>query len=389
MRETRSLLQTDFYKLSMQQAVLHNFPSATVKYKFICRNAGTKLGFLAEKIRLHISDWSELQLTPIEYDYLSSLNIFSKTYLDYLHFIQLDPDTEVSINDINGDLSLQIEGPWHKVILYEVPLLAVVNQLFYEEHPFGGDTSYMAALAAGQRNLERKIALLKESGLPLIDFGTRRRFSEDWHEEVVAKLSEEGLLRGTSNVELAMHYDIKPIGTMAHEWISAGQAFFHPLDSQKKMLSIWTKEFNGNLGIALSDTLGTSKFVKDFRGELSKVYDGVRHDSGEPDIWTQAMLDMYDRQGIYPASKTIVFSDSLTVEKAIELDQKYKGVFRTSFGIGTSLTNDMGVTPLNIVIKLVEVNGRPVAKLSDTPSKAICDDKVYLSYLQNAIKEER
>jgi len=246
-------------------------------------------------------------------------------------------------------------------------------------------------MAQGFVVLSEKIQLIEESDYDfiLVDFGTRRRFSKKWHNSVVDLLDEripESFI-GTSNVYLAREYDLKPIGTMAHEFISAGQSFVHPLDSQSYMLHKWADEYKGSLGIALSDTLGRLKFFEDFNPYFAKLYDGVRHDSGDPFSFGDEVIKMYESYKIDPLTKSIVFSDGLDIRKAIELLDYFVGRIKVSFGIGTNLTNDVGIKPPNIVIKMVECNGRPIAKLSDVRGKVICEDLKYLDYLKEYIPE--
>ncbi len=190
---------------------------------------------------------------------------------------------------------------------------------------------------------------------------------------------------GTSNVYFAKKYNLKPIGTMAHEWIMAGQGQedVSLRNSQKAMLQAWCNEYRGDLGIALSDTLGVDAFLEDFDLYFAKLYDGIRHDSGDPDVWARKVICHYSKLGVEPKTKTLVFSDGLTFETAAKIYNKFKFAAKVSFGIGTNLTNDFeDITPLQIVMKIVKCNGLPVAKISDSPDKGMCNDKEYLTYLK-------
>jgi nicotinate phosphoribosyltransferase len=375
-----NFLDQDAYKFSMAQAVFHNFPGAEAEYQFICRGPETELGFLKNALLDEIRTWDKVS-KPIAP--LKNIKWISNDFLDFIDNFKLRPQNYVKISDDQGFLDITIRGPWINTIWYEVPVLATVSELYFNSR---GD------LSCGYDNLNDKISSLLTSPIRLVDMGTRRRRSCSWHREVVKTLAgslPRSTFIGTSNVLLAHENNIPAIGTMAHEWISAGQALFHPLDSQKRMLEIWQQEYNGQLGIALSDTLGTNKFVKDFSGSLAKAFDGVRQDSGDEIEWLNRMLKMYSDCGIDPKTKTAIFSNALTVKKAQAIETIVNNSIKTTYGIGTHLTNDIpDVKPLNIVMKLVKLNGRPVAKLSVDPSKAVCKDKLYLAWLKESINHD-
>ncbi|MEF9944799.1 MAG: nicotinate phosphoribosyltransferase, partial [Burkholderiaceae bacterium] len=225
--------------------------------------------------------------------------------------------------------------------------------------------------------------------LHIADYGTRRRFSRVWQTEVLATLKEElgPMLAGTSNVMFAKEQGLIPLGTMAHEYLQACQALGPRLrDSQIFGFEMWAKEYRGDLGIALSDVYGIDAFLRDFDLYFCKLFDGARHDSGDPVAWGERLIAHYEANRVDPRTKTLVFSDSLTFPKVIELYQRFSGRARVAFGVGTNLTNDLGYTPLQIVIKMVRANGQPVAKLSDSPEKNMCEDKAYLAYLRQVFE---
>ena len=279
-----------------------------------------------------------------------------------------------------------IEGPWVSTILFEVPVLAMVSEVFYE-----GECLSVATVEEGRRRLQAKIKLvtdLDQSMFKFADFGTRRRFSEWWQNEVIETFAPVKSFIGTSNVFFAKKYNISPIGTMAHEWVCAHQQLGHcrVVDSQKAALDAWAREYRGELGIALSDTVGFSAFLDDFDLYFAKLFDGCRHDSGNPYDWCHRLLCHYRKLNIDSRTKTAIFSDGLDMESAIALYQSFHRHINTSFGIGTNLTNDFGIEPLQIVIKMVECNGQPVAKISDSPGKGMCEDPGFESYIRNVFK---
>jgi nicotinate phosphoribosyltransferase len=265
-------------------------------------------------------------------------------------------------------------------------VLAIVNEVFFR------NTHQLPDFLEGRRRLDEKIGLLQQSdlrALKIADYGTRRRFSVAWHEEVLRTLNArlgsgpQGQLAGTSNVLFAMKLGLTPLGTMAHEYLQACQALGPRLrDSQVFAFESWAREYRGDLGIALSDVYGMDAFLRDFDMYFCKLFDGARHDSGDPFAWGERLLEHYRNNRVDPLTKTLIFSDALTVPRTIELYRRFSGRCQLAFGIGTNLTNDLGCEPLQIVIKMVRCNGQPVAKLSDTPSKNMCDDEKYLAYLR-------
>jgi len=385
-----SLLDTDLYKFTMMQVVLHQFPGAQVEYRFKCRNAGapgvSDLAPYVSEIREEIRALCSLHFQDAELAYLRGMRFIKSDFVDFLGLFQLN-EKYVSVKALpSGEIEVGIEGPWLHTILFEIPVLAIINEVYFR------NTQKLADVMEGRKRLDAKIGLLKAEGLAALkiaDYGTRRRFGQAWHEEVLRTLiarlgaGSAGQFAGTSNVLFAMKLGLTPLGTMAHEYLQACQALGPRLrDSQVFGFESWAKEYRGDLGIALSDVYGMSAFLRDFDLYFCKLFDGARHDSGDPFAWGERLIEHYRKNRVDPRTKTLIFSDALTVPRTIELYQQFRGRCQLAFGIGTNLTNDLGYEPLQIVIKMVRCNGQPVAKLSDTPSKNMCDDEKYLAYLR-------
>ncbi len=378
-----SLLDNDFYKFTMMQGVLHHFPDVDVEYSFSCRTEDVNISKYIDEIDEELSHLCELTFKPDELEYLRGISFFKKDFIDFLSLFKLNKGHLEISQGTNNELEVKIKGSWLLTILFEVPLLAIVNEVYFRNIEPNPD--YQGAISL----IDSKIETIKDKRgiLRFADFGTRRRYSFKWHDRVIKHLYD-GLcpitLIGTSNVFFARKYNMKPIGTMAHEWIMAGQAIGVKLhNSQKYMLQKWTDEYRGDLGIALTDTIGLDAFLKDFDLYFAKLYDGVRHDSGDPFAFGYKIIEHYEKLGIDPKTKTMIFSDSLDVTKAMALAEEFQNKIGVSFGIGTNLTNDFpGVSPLSIVLKMTRCNGYPVAKISDSPEKTICDDLEFLGYLK-------
>ena len=387
----QSLLDTDLYKFTMLQVVLHQFPQAHGVYEFRCRNNDQTVYPLADikdELELELDRLCEIKFRDDELAYLRSLRFIKSDFVDYLELFQLKRRfIHVSI-DAQNRLNIRVEGPIIQAMFFEIFVLSIVNELYFRriETP---DT-----LAEGQRRLEAKAALLRryaaeqkpnEPPFLVSDFGTRRRYTFAWQEHVVRTLHEAApeIVRGTSNVYLAKKLNITPIGTMAHEFLQAFQALDVRLrDFQKAALETWVHEYRGDLGIALTDVVGMDAFLRDFDLYFAKLFDGLRHDSGDPYIWGDKAYAHYQKLKIDSRTKMLTFSDGLDIERSWALHQYFKSRFKTSFGIGNNLTNDLGHTTLNIVLKLVECNGQSVAKISDTPGKTMSDNSTFLAYLR-------
>ena len=392
-----SLLDTDLYKFTMMQVVLHQFPGAQVEYRFKCRNPGMDLARHVAEIREEIRGLCTLQFKDVELAYLRSMRFVKSDFVDFLGLMRLN-EKYIQVTALpHGEIDITIKGPWLHTIMFEIPVLAIVNEVYFRHSESRLD------MDEGRRRLAAKMFQLREANrgdLKIADYGTRRRYSKEWHEEVLRTLVAElnagpaGQFAGTSNVLFAMKLGVTPLGTMAHEYLQACQALGPRLrDSQVFAFDRWAREYRGDLGIALSDVYGMSAFLRDFDMFFCKLFDGARHDSGDPFAWGERLLAHYRNNRVDPNSKTLIFSDGLTVPKTIELYNQFRGRCQLAFGIGTNLTNDLGDppahVPLQIVIKMVRCNGQPVAKLSDTPSKNMCDDENYLAYLRQVFDISR
>lgn len=380
-----TLLDTDAYKLHMQQAVFHHYYDVHVAAEFRCRGDDL-LGIYADSIREQVDAMQHLTLQDDEYQWLSGLPFFKADYLNWLRDFRYKPEQVTVVND-NGKLDIRLEGPWREVIMWEVPLLAVISELAHRYR--SPETGVEQAVAS----LENKLAAfstltegLDMSRFRLMDFGTRRRFSREVQQAIVKRLQQEPWFVGTSNYDLARRLDLTPMGTQAHEWFQAHQQISPDLaNSQRAALAAWLDEYPNQLGIALTDCITMDAFLRDFGPEFAERYQGLRHDSGDPVEWGEKAIAHYEKLGIDRMSKVLVFSDNLDLAKAVDLYRHFTSRINLSFGIGTRLTCDIPqVKPLNIVIKLVECNGKPVAKLSDSPGKTICHDKAFVRALRKA-----
>lgn len=382
-----SLLDTDLYKFTMMQVVLHHFPGAQVEYRFRNRDAGIDLRPYVDEIQQEIRALCALRFTAQEIGYLRRWRFFKSDFVDLLGLFHLDERfIHVTPMADSPEIEIWIKGPWLHTILFEVPVLAIVSEVYNRNvHP-------EADYAEGRRRLAAKIAQLNavpDSEFRIADYGTRRRFSHDWQRKVIASLRDGIGARfvGTSNVLFAREHNLTPLGTMAHEYLQACQAVGPRLrDSQVFAFNTWAREYRGDLGIALSDVCGMEAFLRDFDLFFCKLFDGVRHDSGDPFEWGEKLIAHYQRMRIDPRSKAMVFSDSLNVPLALRLFEHFRGRSQTAFGIGTNLTNDLGYEPLSIVIKMTRCNGQPVAKISDEPTKAMDYDPSYVAYLREVFQ---
>ena len=381
-----SLLDTDLYKFTMMQAVLHQFPGAQVQYKFKCRTPGVQLTPYLEEIEDEIRQLCELRVSEGELDYMRGMRFIKSDFVDFLGLFRLNQKYITLTPQDNGEIDIRVRGPWLHTILFEIPVLAIVSEVYYRNTQPGLDR------AEGRRRLDTKIAQMQAPGLrelKIADYGTRRRFSLDWQREVLGTLKArlgcdaDGQLTGTSNVMLARELDLRPMGTMAHEYLQACQALGPRLrDTQVFGFEKWAQEYRGDLGIALSDVYGMNAFLRDFDMYFCKLFDGARHDSGDPFQWGERMIEHYRLNRCDPRTKVLVFSDALTIPRCIELHQRFLGRIQTAFGVGTNLTNDVGPAALQIVLKMIECNGQPVAKISDAPGKTMVEDEGYLKYLR-------
>ena len=390
----RSLLENDLYKFTMWQALLHSNPAARAEYRFVCRNTPRfPLASLLAEVDAELDHLCSLRFEQAELDYLRGLRFISGDFVDFLslfrfqrHFVQATAE---------GDqLRVVAKGPLVHVMGFEIFVLYIVSELYFRR--LGSDTAEQVA----DERLTRKLELLEraadlqpngEQPFSFFDFGLRRRYSADVQDRVVERLAERvpSYFKGTSNVWLAKRTGLAPIGTMAHEYLQAYQAFGSRLrDFQKAALEGWVHEYRGDLGIALTDVVGMDAFLADFDLYFAKLFDGLRHDSGDPVTWGEKAIVHYQKLRIDPRTRRLVFSDSLDLPRAIELYRHFRGRALTGFGIGTNLTNDTSEAPLNLVMKLVSCNDQPVAKLSDAPGKTLCTDQTFVSYLKQVFQHQ-
>lgn len=382
-----SLLDTDLYKFTMWQAMLHRHPQTEAEYEFVCRTpTAFPLADLLPEVNRELDALCSLRFDQSELDYLASLRFMKSDFIDFLRIFQFQR-TFVQAWAEGDTLHIVARGPQVHVMGFEIYVLAIVNELYFRR--FDAE----AALVEGRKRLAQKIAQLKHLAVEaklrnpfeLFDFGVRRRFSGTWQREVVQAFADETSqwFKGTSNVLLARDMNLVPIGTMAHEYLQSYQALGVRLrDFQVAALEDWVQEYRGDLGIALTDTVGMDAFLADFDMYFAKLFDGLRHDSGDPFEWGEKALNHYAKLRIDPQNKRLVFSDGLNLDTALALYHRFADRIQCGFGIGTRLTNDMGLETINIVMKLTHANGQPVAKISDSPGKTLCNDETYLAYLR-------
>lgn len=385
-----SLLENDLYKFSMWQALLHSNPGARAEYSFVCRNEPAyPLSELAEDVERELDHLCTMFFKQDELDYLNSLSYIKDDFVDYLTVFRFQRRF-VKVTKRGDDLLVHASGPLLHVMGFEIFVLYIVSELYYRR------LSKEGILEESRARLRKKIEYLRselaklegeEEVSPFIvfDFGLRRRYSGAWQREVIETLKHElpGQFKGTSNVYLAKEFGISPVGTMAHEYMQAYQAFGIRLrDFQKAALEGWVQEFRGDLGTALTDVISIDAFLQDFDLYFAKLFDGLRHDSGDPYEWGEKVIEHYLKLRIDPRTKRLVFSDGLDIPRSIAIYRHFKGRIQTSFGIGTNLTNDTPIPPLNIVMKMTSCNGQPVAKITDSPGKTLCEDETFMAYLR-------
>ena len=381
-----SLLDTDLYKFNMDQVIFHKHTDLTGKYIFKCRNENVKFNQeMVQEISDQIDHLCSLHFTKEELEYLRSIRFIKNDYVEFLRLYHpLRDYVSCGLNE-DGTLDLTVTGPLFSAMQFEIYLLEIVNEVYFR---FTYD--YDKLVESARRRLNEKVADFKAGkyNFRFSEFGCRRRLSREWQDEVVRTFKEEtNVMAGTSNVYLAMKYNLTPIGTYAHEYVQMYQGIDSiPLAyTNAAAMKDWYEEYQGDNGIALTDTITTDLFLLDFTRSYVNNYTGVRHDSGDPYAWGDKLIDHYKKYGIDPKTKTLLFSDSLDFERAQKLYEYFSPKARVAFGIGTFVSNDTDEDPLNIVIKLQYVNGKPVAKISDTLGKNMSADKDYLRYLERAV----
>ena len=383
----RSLLDTDLYKFTMWQTMLHRHPQTQAEYTFVCRNEPAyPLAELVAEVNRELDALCALKFRADELAYLGSLRFMRSDFVDFLRIFHFQREF-ISARANGALLEIVASGPQVHVMAFEIYVLAIVNELYFRRF------DQAAALAEGRRRLAAKIERLRAferepkrlNPFEFFDFGVRRRFSAEWHREVLVTLKREvpQFFKGASDVLYARDLGLVPIGTMAHEYLQTYQTLGVRLrDFQRAALEDWVQEYRGDLGTALTDVVGMDAFLADFDLYFAKLFDGLRHDSGDPVVWGEKALAHYEKLRIDAKTKRLVFSDGLDFDKAFALYRHFADRTQLGFGIGTNLTNDMGLKTLHIVMKLTQANRQPVAKLSDSPGKLLCDDETFLAYLR-------
>lgn len=390
-RVITSLLETDCYKFSMGQAIYHHFSDYKTTWTFKCRNQNVHFTKeMVEEIVNQIKLYCDLSFTEEELDYLNSIRWIKGSYVDFLRLWRPRYEDFTIGTDSPCGLTIETRGTWLNTSMYEIPTLAIVNEVYFRMA-----YDYEKLMESFKNRLNAKVEKLKDGTYRLgsfSEFGVRRRLSAQAQDFAVKTLSEasykESSFAGTSNVYLAKKYNVTAVGTMAHEWIMCvgqGDHKHNPAYSNWFALNAWIEEYGVLNGTALTDTITTDCFLKDFRLTFSTLFSGVRHDSGDPLVWGDKMIAHYKSLGIDPKTKTLLFSDSLNFEKATKIYDYFKGKTRTAFGIGTYIANDTDAEPLNIVMKTTACNGMDVAKLSDVEGKGMCKNSAYVEYLMRCI----
>lgn len=392
-----SLLETDLYKFSMGQAIYHQFPSYTTTWTFKCRNKDVHFtDEMVEEIKRQLRLYCDLRFNEDELEYLRSIKWIQDSYVDFLRLWQPRFEDFTITTDAECGLGIETSGTWLNTSMYEIPTLAIVNEVYFRMQ-----YNYDDLLESFKERLEKKFEDVRSNRYNLgtfSEFGLRRRLSRQAQELAVEKFSHlhdgkdtqcKSNFIGTSNVYLAMKFGITPVGTMAHEWIMCtgqGNHKHNPAYSNWYALDAWVREYGVLNGIALTDTITTDCFLRDFQLTYATLFSGVRHDSADPIEWGEKMIEHYKALDIDPMTKTLLFSDSLNFEKAAAIADHFKGKAKVAFGIGTYIANDTNVPALNIVMKTTFCNGQDVAKLSDVDGKGMCKNPEYVDYLKRSIK---
>lgn len=390
-----SLLETDLYKVSMGQAIYHQFPDYKTTWTFKCRNADVKFTReMVDEIRDQIMAYCNLRFNEDELAYLDNIPWIKGSYVDFLRLWRPNSMDFNIVYDETANCNMTIEayGTWLNTSMYEIPVLAIVNEVYFRMQ-----YNYDELFEQFKEKLNNKVQTLIDGTFNIgnfSEFGLRRRLSAEAQDLAVKILCENNNLYkgshcvGTSNIYLANKYGVTPVGTMAHEWIMCvgqGNHKHNAAYSNWYALEAWVNEYGVLNGTALTDTITTDCFLKDFQLTYATLFSGVRHDSGDPIEWGEKILAHYKKLGIDATQKTLLFSDSLDFKRANDIYNHFNGRCKVAFGIGTYLSNDTNVPALNIVMKTTKCNGQDVAKISDTKGKGMCKNAEYVDYLQRCI----
>lgn len=386
-----SLLETDAYKFSMGQAIYHQFSDYKTTWDFKCRN--TDVFFtpeMVDEIKNQIKMYCDLRFKEDELEYLHNIKWIKGSYVDFLRLWKPRYEDFVISDNAECGLAIETKGTWLNTSMYEIPTLAIVNEVYFRMA-----YDYEDLMVSFRERLDAKVKKLQSGAYelgPFSEFGMRRRLSAEAQDLAVKTLKDVKLTDskfvGTSNVYLAKKYGIMPVGTMAHEWIMCvgqGNHKHNPAYSNWYALDAWVKEYGVLNGTALTDAITTKCFLKDFQLTYATLFSGCRHDSGDPYEWGDMMISHYKSLGIDPTTKTLLFSDSLDFERATAINKYFKGKAKVAFGIGTFIANDTKVPPLNIIMKSTACNGMDVAKISDVEGKGMCKSPEYIHYLKRCI----
>ncbi len=382
-----SLLDTDLYKFNMNQVIFHKHTNLVGEYHFKCRNENVVFTQeMFEEINDQIDYLCTLRFTKEELDYLRSIRFIKPDYVEFLRLWHPIRDYVHTALSPEGQLTVHVNGPLFSAMQFEIYLLEIINETYFRYQ-----YDYDELLDSAKERLNQKVEDFNSGKYTFrfAEFGCRRRLSREFEGYAIKHLAEKTQnLVGTSNVYFAHKFGLTPIGTYAHEYVQMFQGIGSiPLSyTNYYAMKDWYAEYQGDNGTALSDTITTDLFLLDFNRSMVNNYTGVRHDSSDPYEWGEKIIAHYKKFGVDPRTKTLLFSDSLNFDKAQQIYEYFKDKAKVAFGIGTFVANDTFAEPLNIVIKLQYVNGRPVAKLSDTPGKAMCDDPEYLKYLKSSVE---
>lgn len=392
-RIINSLLETDMYKFSMGQVIFHQFSDYKTTWTFKCRNKDVFFTpEMVQEIKEQIKAYCNLRFTESELQYLDNILWIKGSYVDFLRLWQPRFEDFEITTDAECGLAIETKGTWLNTSMYEIPVLAIVNEVYFRMA-----YDYDHLIRVFSEKLEEKVGWLeihqgKYHLSSFSEFGLRRRLSAEAQDMAVQRLSKAKYCSsnfvGTSNVYLAMKHGLIPTGTQAHEYIMCvgqGNHKHNPAYSNWYAMESWVKEYGILNGTALTDTITTDCFLRDFNLTYATLFSGVRHDSGDPYEWGDKIVKHYQDLGIDPKTKTLLFSDSLNFKKADEIFRYFRDKAKVAFGIGTYISNDTDVEPLNIVMKVTKCNGQDVAKLSDIEGKGMCKNPEYIDYLQRCI----